>query len=217
MGLPAKRRDVRQTGQRWILSMALGVVAAWNLWVLAGYLLSGLSMFLLVRRLTRSPPAALIAGWAFAFFPFADIRGGAHVDFIQAWSLVILVWRMLELRISSTRRNGLLVAAALSLCILLNPYFWLFAGAAVGTLLVVDLVGAARTKQLLTHARSWAWALSPPILLMMFLEAVNLTYSAGATDSEQRDLGCDPVLGAAARLPDPDPWIGAASVERLRE
>ena len=170
-----------ETGPRWVLSLVLGVVAAWNLWVVAGYLLSGLSMFLLVRRLTRSPPAALIAGWAFAFFPFSDIRGGAHVDFIQTWPLVILVWRVLELRISSTRRNGLLVAAALSLCILLNPYFWLFAGAVVGTMLVVDLVSAARAKQLLTHARAWTWALSPPIVVMMFLEAVNLTYSAGAT------------------------------------
>ena len=168
------------TAPRWILSLTFGVVVAWNLWVLVGYLLSALSIFLLVRRLTRSPPAALIAGWAFAFFPFADIRGGAHVDFMHTWPLVILLWRLLELRASSTRRNGLLVAAALGLCVLFNPYFWLFAAVVVGGVLIVDAVAAVRAREVLVRAKSWAWALGPPLLLLALLEAINLTYSGTA-------------------------------------
>ncbi len=169
------------TTQRWLLSLAFGVVAAWNLWVLFGYVFSSLSMFLLVRRLTGSSAAGLISGWAFAFFPFADIRGGAHVDFMQTWPLVILVWRLIELRSSVTRRNGVLVAAAITLCILFNPYFWLFAGAIVGTMLVLDLASAVRSARLRAHLKAWLWGVAPPILVLAFLEVVNLTYSAGAT------------------------------------
>jgi hypothetical protein len=169
---------------RWLASLAVGVVPAWNLYVLSGYLLTGLALFLLVRKLTASVAAALIAGWAYAFYPFAEIRGGSHVDFIHAWPLVILVWRTLELRAAATRRNGIWVGAAIALCLLFTPYFWLFAAVAAGTMFVIDAVLAARERALVVHLKAWGVAAVMPVVTLVALALVNATYSGGAVPNE---------------------------------
>jgi hypothetical protein len=67
----------------WLTGNAL---AAYNVTLLASYPLCGIAMYALVWRLTRSAPAAFLAGLAFAFAPY---RAG-QVPHIQ----VLLVWWM---------------------------------------------------------------------------------------------------------------------------
>ncbi len=125
----------------YLLTVVFGSVPAYGLYALMGYTLTGLATFLLVRRLTHSTWAALIAGWAFAFYPYAIINGQGHDDNIQGWVLVLGVWRMLELMKVPSRRNALLAGAGIVFGMWWTPYFILLGGvmyamAAVASLLV---------------------------------------------------------------------------------
>jgi hypothetical protein len=129
----------------YVLSLCFGAVAAFGLYTLAGYTLTGIVTFLFVRRLTHNPWAALIAGWAFAFYPFAGISGQGHIDFVQGWVLMLGVWRTVELMWHPTRRNGVLAGAAVVLGMWWSPYFILFAGVAYVAVTVAALLVAWRS------------------------------------------------------------------------
>ncbi len=53
-------------------------------------------MFLFVRRLTGHLWISLLAGWAFAFYPFAVVTA-EHPAFVHGWPFVLLAWRVLEI------------------------------------------------------------------------------------------------------------------------
>ncbi len=116
-------------GSMWLLSVALGAIAAYGVYVLAGFTLSGVAGYLLARRLTGDRWASLIAGWALAFYPYAIVNGWVHADYIQSWVLVLGLWRMIELMWRPTRRNGLLAGGALIVGMWWTPYFILMGGA----------------------------------------------------------------------------------------
>ncbi|HEX5109419.1 MAG TPA: discoidin domain-containing protein [Vicinamibacterales bacterium] len=65
-------------------------IAAYNLTVLLSYPLSGLAMYLLICRLTRSSGAAFLAGLAYAFVPFRT----SHLPHIQ---ILVSFWMPLSL------------------------------------------------------------------------------------------------------------------------
>ena len=129
----------------YVLSLCFGAVAAFGLYSLAGYTLTGIVTFLFVRRLTHNTWAALIAGWAFAFYPFAAISGQGHIDFVQGWVLTLGVWRTVELMWHPTRRNGVLAGTAVVLGMWWSPYFILFGGVAYVAVTVTALVLAWRS------------------------------------------------------------------------
>jgi hypothetical protein len=112
-----------------LLTAVLGPLVAANVYVLAGFAVTGLATFLLVRRLTGSSGAALVCGFAYAFFPFVVVKAGGHVDFIHGWVLVVLLWRAIELVQRPTLRNGLWVGLAFVLAASWTPYHILFGGA----------------------------------------------------------------------------------------
>ena len=133
----------------YVLTAAFGATAAYGLYALLGYTLSGLAMFLFVRRLTGNAWASLIAGWAFAFYPYAIINGQGHDDNIHGWVLVLGVWRMVELMKRPTRRNAVLAGLAVAFGMWWTPYFILLGGvtylaAAVGSLAVAWRAGRLR-------------------------------------------------------------------------
>jgi hypothetical protein len=74
------------------LTPALGSVAAFNLSVLIGLWLSAIGMYWLVRELTGSAPAALLAGFVFAFAPYHLTQTLAHLHLgsIQWWPFFAL-------------------------------------------------------------------------------------------------------------------------------
>ncbi len=131
----------------YLLTTLFGVIAAWNLYVLVGYTLTGVATFLLARRLTGNAWAALIAGWAFAFYPFAAINGRGHPENMQGWVFVLAVWRLVELAWHPTRRNGLLAGLAVALCMWWSPYFILFGGVLFATATAAALFVAWRKRE----------------------------------------------------------------------
>ncbi len=135
---------------QYLLTAVFGSTAANGLYALLGYTLTGLITFLFVRRLTGNTWAALIAGWAFAFYPFAVLNGQGHDDNIQGWVLVLGVWRVVELAISPSRRNALLAGVAMVFGMWWSPYFILFGGVTYVALLIGSLAAgwhAGRLRQ----------------------------------------------------------------------
>ena len=73
----------------------LGVppLLACNLLLLSGFALSGAAMFLLVWSLTRHMPAALLAGFVFAFLPYRFMHY-AHLELQMAQWMPLCLWAL---------------------------------------------------------------------------------------------------------------------------
>jgi hypothetical protein len=110
------------------LTGVFGPVAAIGLYTLLGLSLSGLAMFLLVRRLTNHAGVAFLAGYVYAFYPFVVVKAQGHVDYVHGWVMVVPLWRLIELMLRPTLRNGVWAGLALVLACAWTPYHILFAG-----------------------------------------------------------------------------------------
>jgi O-antigen/teichoic acid export membrane protein len=124
----------------YLATKLFGAVAAYNLVTLAGYILSGASMYLLVRYLRCSRLVALWAGAVFVIFPWHFARA-EHASLTH---LEVLAFLMLAL-VAATRRPTWIrfgfVGAATLACWLTSGYF---GGMAVITVIAFS-AGAALT------------------------------------------------------------------------
>src|SRR5439155_9683146 len=166
-------------GELYGLTAIFGPLAAVGLYTLSGLTLSGLSMFLLARRLTRHAGAAFVAGFAYAFYPFVMVNAQGHVDFIQGWVLVVAVWRLIELVEWPTRRNGIWAGAALILAFAWTPYHILFAVAIGLATAAVALLFARRRGLLRPTLEAFAVA---GAIGVVWLGGIGLLNRAGPRD-----------------------------------
>jgi O-antigen/teichoic acid export membrane protein len=106
----------------YLASLVIGPVAAYNLITLAGYALSGASMYLLVRYLGCRRFVATWAALAFIVFPF-HIAHEEHASLLHLECLVVLFIALIALvRRPSWLRVGFVAAANLG-CWLMSGYF----------------------------------------------------------------------------------------------
>jgi len=161
------------------LTALFGAIPAFGLYTLAGYTLTGVATFLLARRLTGNTWAALLAGWAFAFYPFAAINGQAHLDFVQGWLFVLAAWRMLALMWQPTRRNGLLAGAAVVLCMWWSPYFILFGAVLYVAMAIVALIVAWHEARLRAMLAAQSIAV---LVLCIFVAGLGALATTGETE-----------------------------------
>lgn len=112
-----------------VLTLVFGAVAAFDLFALLGFVASGVAMFGLVRMVTRRNSIALLAGWAFAFYPYA-VANGEHPDYINAWPLALMLWAGLRALDNPTRRTGAVAGVAAVLALAWTPYYLLLGGVA---------------------------------------------------------------------------------------
>jgi hypothetical protein len=132
----------------WLLSLAIGSVAAHGLLAVLGLTLSAFAMFLLARSLTGHAGAAFVAGLAFGFWPFMYGTGWTWPHYIQLWVFVLLAWRMLVVTEKPTLRNGVLAGAAAVFAMTWIQYNLLLAGVVFATLALLALARAALTGDL---------------------------------------------------------------------
>ncbi|OGB74535.1 hypothetical protein A2V68_02915 [candidate division Kazan bacterium RBG_13_50_9] len=72
-------------------STFISAILAMNLWFLLGVTLSGLSMFLLVRHLTKTSWPAFISGLIFAFAPYVTAHWLGHQNLTTLWFIPLFV------------------------------------------------------------------------------------------------------------------------------
>jgi hypothetical protein len=127
-----------EVGIAFALVKLFGPIPAVGLYTLLGFTLSGLAMFLFVRRLTRHVGVAFVAGYAFAFYPFVVTKAQGHLAYVHGWPLVLALWRLVELIDAPTRRNAVWAGLALTFLLAWTPYHILF-----GAVMLVALVPVA--------------------------------------------------------------------------
>lgn len=182
----------------WLLTVLTDEITAYNLFALSAFPLSGLAMFLLARKLTGSPAAAYLAGFAFAFYPFAVIKGHGHYEFAHGWVVVLVLWRALELAERPSVRNGLVAGAVTVAAMAWSPYFILLAGVAYAAVGAGALVAAARRG--LLRAQVAAQAVGGA-LIVAYAAVFYLLSRAEAAGQGLRDHALDALNVYSAR-----PW-----------
>jgi hypothetical protein len=94
---------------------ALGVhrIVAYNIVFLAGWVFSGVTMFLFVRALTGRADAAWIAGAIFAAYPFR-VEHLSHIELQMTIWMPIVLWCVHKTMITGRLRDGLATGAAVA-------------------------------------------------------------------------------------------------------
>ena len=143
-----------------------------NAQIFASFVLSGCTMYLLARYVTRSRAAALVAGFAYTFSPFhlAIALQYTALSAIQ-WIPLYLLALLVLLRRGRTR-DAVLCGLAFALVVLNSYYYaWLTAWVTGGILI------AASVRWMIRRRRSSA--LAPPVRPALLL-AVRRAATAGA-------------------------------------
>ena len=129
-----------QTVFVWELRGLLGLVGAWNAFLVLGLLASGLAMFALLDALGCSFVASLLGGYAFAFSPYALERAYAgHLGLIQNWVLVAVAAALLRQRRRRSAGAAALVGAGIALAFYISAYEGLLAAFMTFVFALVEL------------------------------------------------------------------------------
>jgi hypothetical protein len=120
---------------------------AYNLIFLSGFALSGAAMFLLVRSLTGSVPAALLAGFIFAFLPYRFMHY-AHLELQMSQWMPLCLWALHRTITHGRIRDGLLTGLFLALQCLSSWYYGIFLCTFMAPVAAALLIaeGAARAR-----------------------------------------------------------------------
>ena len=142
----------------YLATQVVGAVAAFNLVVVSGYVLSGVAMYALVRYLGCAPLVSAWAALAYIVFPWHLARA-EHASLVHIEVLALLVLALVAVaRSPSLLRFGLVGAANLA-CWLTSGYY----GAMATVTTVAFMLGAAiasnRRRGFVLVAVSAAWAL----------------------------------------------------------
>ena len=90
-----------------LLWLGVPQLVVYNLVFLAGFALSGVGMFVLVRSLTGQTGAALVAGFVFAFLPYRYMHY-AHLELQFAQWMPLGLWALHRTLREGRLRHGLL-------------------------------------------------------------------------------------------------------------
>jgi hypothetical protein len=104
----------------------LGVVGAFNVVVLACMALTGISTFLLARRLGLGRAASWWAGALFMASPVLTARATAHVSLVIAAPLPLFLWALLRALDLRRMRDAILVGAVAALATYSDAYYGIY-------------------------------------------------------------------------------------------
>jgi hypothetical protein len=112
----------------WALKDEVGLVAAWNLFVLAGMALTGAMTFTLLTRLGVGRLAAAFGSYAFAFSGYlVDKAYAGHGGLVQAWVFPLLLLALIRADLRRTRLGAASAGFVCALAFYLHTYYGAFA------------------------------------------------------------------------------------------
>jgi len=149
-----------------LLWAGVAPTVAYNVLILSGFLLSGLAVFLLARRLTGSPLAAFVAGALYAFYPYR-YEHYSHLELQMTQWMPLALW-FLHRFVTTWRAREVLGAA---LCMVAQLYssmyygvfFVVYAAAVLGAMLAASKPDWRRILGPLTLAAVTAMVLAVPL------------------------------------------------------
>ena len=176
-----------------LLWLGVEPIVVHNALLLAALVLSGATMFALVRHLTRHDGAALVAAIAFALYPYRiEEFPKLQLQLIWWWPLALLALQR-GLDAPSARTAALFAACAaaqLYSCI----YHGVMGGVFTGVVGVVLLAGVPRGRR----RAAWAWTAGAVAAALLLAAPLALPYRAAA-----RVVGARSVADTAAGSAEP--------------
>ncbi|MBA3297378.1 MAG: YfhO family protein, partial [Acidobacteria bacterium] len=179
-----------------------------NVFILATFVLSGLTMFLLVRELTGSVAAGLIAGCLYAFSPFRTNRL-SHTHMLAGfWLPLMLLW--IHRYVAEPRWGRLLVVVGVFVALALSS--WYLAAMGVVAALIVGIWSLAAHG----HARAAVpRAVAGVLLVFLILLPFGLPFArvkawetSGGSGDVHTERAVAPLLERTRRLFDRQLDIG---------
>jgi hypothetical protein len=128
----------------YVVTELAGAVLAYNLVVLSGLILSGLAMYLLVRRLGTGRLVAGWAGLAYVVFPWHLEKAQGHASFVHLEGFPLLLLAALAWHARPTLARALLLAGATLLLWTTSGYFGIVGVVALGVLLPLSFLAHRR-------------------------------------------------------------------------
>jgi hypothetical protein len=144
--------------------LGVGPILIYNLVFLSGFALSGVGVALLVRRLTGSVGAAILAGIVFAFPPYR-IDHYAHLQLQQTQFIPLALWAFHRLLDTNRLRDGVWLGVFVACQMLSCMYYGLFLIPYMAVVCGVLLIASGRP----TRARLAALAAAAAIVVVAML------------------------------------------------
>jgi hypothetical protein len=164
----------------WFFTHFTNAVCSYNGAILVGFVASAVSMYLLAYWLTRHVLISTLAGYAYAFSPFALVKAAGHLDYVHQWPFPLIVLTGLRCIRAPSRRNGIIFGVTAGVAGFVDGYYLLFGALLFGCLmiaLITQALVASRgepLRQVLATSRPVGWAvfgyvtvLSPVALLAL--------------------------------------------------
>ena len=177
------------------LEPLVGLVAAWNLFLLLGFVLTGLVTFLLLERIGIGAGPSLFGAYVFAFngFTFEKAIFG-HASFVHVWVFPLLVLALLRVRERRDARSALLAGLVTALAFYVGSYFGLLAVVLATVFMAVDLVLSPRGERLwsftlLDLVYAGALAALSPVLVLWLLNRGEVAALVGNPIQDLQQLG----------------------------
>jgi len=138
-----------------------------NLLLLSGFFFSGAAMYLLVWSLTRHVPAALLAGFIFAFLPYRFMHY-AHLELQMAQWMPLCLWALHRTITRGRLVDGLLTGLFLALQTLSSWYYGIFLATFLVPVTLLLLAGERRDAIVRSIRSLAAGAVLTAILVVPF-------------------------------------------------
>jgi hypothetical protein len=130
-----------QTIATWIPHSWIGFVGGFNLFLLAGIVLTGFFAFVLLDRLGFHPVVALYGGYVLAFNPWMFMRAFAgHAAFLHVWIFLAMILCLLEMSRTRQVRWAALAGLCFGGTFLISSYFGLLGTLVFGLYFLYEFV-----------------------------------------------------------------------------
>jgi hypothetical protein len=169
--------------------MGVRAVVAYNLLLLAGFVLSGVTTFLLVRALTGRATAGMIAGAIFALYPYR-YEHYSHLELQMTMWAPLALWMLHRTMAHGRLRDGLLTGLAFALQVLSTLYTGLFLGLCMVSLGASLWLARGRPRRPLRQLAAGA------VLAAVLIAPVAAAYVASKPLMGDRDYGTVAVYSA---------------------
>jgi hypothetical protein len=158
-------------------------ILAHNVLLIAGYALSGLAMFVLVRSLIRHDGAALVAAVIFTVYPYR-LEEYAKVQLQLTYFLPLALWALHRLIDHPSWRSSLRLAGFLAGQIYSCIYYGIYGSVLIGVVATIAMLAVTRDRRVAV-ASGFAMALAATALVAWPLA---LPYRAATAVVGQRSL-----------------------------
>jgi hypothetical protein len=173
----------------WLPGEAVGWTLAFNMYVLASFVLAGFLTFLLLDRLQCGFLAALFGGYVFAFSPERVwIAFAGHAGRAQNWILPLTALCLLNARQTRSARWAVAAGATIATAAFFDAYLGLFALVLALVFLAVDAILARRRVHVLRRSAIVFAAAFVPLLVPLAVWQANPAQVSGALGRSPRDI-----------------------------